>query len=224
MSYGSLQPHVFFDGGYWGGTYISEAGMFGANRSRLYTGGFLGPDHYGVELDDEEFRRIVMWLDLWCQELGAYEDEEAQRRGERVWPAIDVDPASSAAANENVKAAAYYSKDDDGLTKRWSGRVWLNPPYGSAGPLFVAKLLEQYTTGAVQEAILLVNSNSTETQWFAPLWDHLLCFVSGRINFISNVGERSGSTHGSVFIYLGQNGERFKRVFSEFGPVVQRVA
>jgi hypothetical protein len=94
MSYASMQPYVFFNGGYWGSTHISEAGKFGTLRSSLYTDGYLGPEHYGVDLSDEEFRRVVMWLDIWCQELGAYENEDAQRRGERVWPALDVDPTS----------------------------------------------------------------------------------------------------------------------------------
>lgn len=140
-----------------------------------------------------------------------------------VMGVIDVDPASSTTANENVQAATFYTKEDDGLTRRWVGRIWLNPPYGSSGPEFVAELLRQHDIGDITEAILLVNSNATETQWFAPLWDHILCFVRGRINFISNIGTRNGSTHGSVFVYLGQNQERFAEIFKEFGPIVQRV-
>ena len=141
-----------------------------------------------------------------------------------VMGGIDIDPASSPAANENVKAATFYTKEDDGLLREWPGRVWLNPPYGASGPEFVAELLRQFEVVTVTEAILLVNSNATETQWFAPLWDHVLCFVRGRINFISNVGESNGSTHGSVFVYLGQNQARFIEAFQRFGPIVQRIA
>lgn len=140
-----------------------------------------------------------------------------------VMGGIDVDPASSALANGNVKAATFYSKEIDGLTREWPGRVWLNPPYGSKGPLFVAELLRQYKEGIVVEAVLLVNNNATETNWFAPLWDYLLCFHKGRINFSSPLGHGAGSTHGSVFVYLGQNQESFNRVFCRFGPVVKRL-
>lgn len=136
---------------------------------------------------------------------------------------IDVDPASSEAANENVKAQIFYSMTDDGLTKEWPGRCFMNPPYGTKGPLFVAELLRQYEAEIVQEAILLTNSNATETNWFAPLWDYLLCFVRGRINFIGNVGQSSSSTHGSVFIYLGDNDDAFQSEFARFGPIVRRV-
>jgi DNA N-6-adenine-methyltransferase (Dam) len=46
-----------------------------------------------------------------------------------VMGSIDVDPASNAIAQETVQAATFYTVDDDGLTKEWRGRGWLNPPY-----------------------------------------------------------------------------------------------
>jgi hypothetical protein len=33
-----------------------------------------------------------MWLDCNSNELGAYVNEDAQRRGELVWPVFDLDP------------------------------------------------------------------------------------------------------------------------------------
>ena len=43
---------------------------------------------------------------------------------------IDLDPASCTVANETVKATRIYTRADDGLTKPWFGKVWLNPPGG----------------------------------------------------------------------------------------------
>ena len=41
---------------------------------------------------------------------------------------IDLDPASSAIANETVKATTFYTIDDDGLTKEWGGHEHLAEP------------------------------------------------------------------------------------------------
>lgn len=41
---------------------------------------------------------------------------------------FDLDPASSAKANETVKASRYFT--EGGLDQRWAGRVWMNHPFG----------------------------------------------------------------------------------------------
>ncbi len=135
---------------------------------------------------------------------------------------IDLDPASCVSANEVVKAHHFYSIDDDGLSRDWNGRVWMNPPYGRKWPpLFVRKALAEYQRGNVSEAILLLNSNAVTNAWFKPLWDYPLCFAHGRVKFWGQSGKNS-PTHGAVFVYLGVNSERFKTEFAQHGPVVRR--
>ncbi len=145
---------------------------------------------------------------------------------------IDVDPASSDIANRTVRADVYYTLETDGLKHDWPGRVWMNPPYGDGGPKFVKRLLEQYEAGITTEAVVLLNAHVTDTQWFAPLWNFVLCFTDHRINYTrgdggsdANAPRRdgtpgSGSTHGSVFVYLGPSCERFADIFRRFGRVV----
>lgn len=134
---------------------------------------------------------------------------------------IDLDPASTHEANKTVRAATYYTAEEDGLAYEWPGRVWLNPPWGGVQADFVARLLQQFASGIVTAAILLVNAHSTETTWFQPLWDHTLCFTDHRINFYGSEGV--GSTHGSVFIYLGPEWARFADEFRQWGAVLRRV-
>jgi hypothetical protein len=142
----------------------------------------------------------------------------------RVLGSIDLDPASSEQANGTVRAERFYSLADDGLAQPWVGTVWLNPPYGGKGGSgrFVARLVDAYAAGDVTAAVCLVSSHSADTEWFRPLWDHLLCFSYGRIPFISSSGEADAPTHGSVFAYLGKDWPAFAAEFGRFGAVVAR--
>jgi ParB family chromosome partitioning protein len=141
-----------------------------------------------------------------------------------VMNGIDLDPASCAKANEVVRAKHFFSQSQDGLSQEWHGSVWLNPPYGGNAGDFVAKLKVELAAGRVTEAVVLVNSNCTDTKWFQPLWDGVLCFTDHRINFYGGETERSGATHGSVFSYFGPRPVDFANIFRRFGAVVKRVA
>jgi len=132
---------------------------------------------------------------------------------------IDLDPASCAQANETVRAARYFSVADDGLKQEWKGRVWLNPPYGGRAGAFVTKLAGSAAAGDVTAAVCLVSSHSTDTAWFRPLWDALLCFTYGRIHFN---GPGDAATHGSVLAYFGPDRQAFADAFGEFGAVMAR--
>jgi len=136
---------------------------------------------------------------------------------------IDLDPASCEQANEVVRAAEFFTEQDDGLSREWCGRVWLNPPYGRLCPQFVAKLTGEYEAGRVSEAILLVSAYATETAWFQPLLDERpICFTSRRIAFFSPSGRGSSSTHGSALVYFGCDAERFADVFCAYGAIVEK--
>ena len=140
---------------------------------------------------------------------------------------IDLDPASCREANAIVGAADIFTIQDDALAQRWEAqRVYMNPPYGDGAGYFVAHLLREVAEGRVHEAVVCLNSNSQESRWFQPLWDHTLCFTRGRVDFIyggKDPDKANSSNHGTVFIYIGPNDTRFVEVFSRFGNVVRRV-
>ena len=143
----------------------------------------------------------------------------------KVLGAIDLDPASNAKANRIVKAKKFFTLEDDGLLQDWFGRVWLNPPYGGKVGAFIAKFMQGLDDGDITAGIILVNSQATDTAWFQPLFDGTLCFTDHRISFYgpTTAKDRSGSTHGSVFVYFGKDEKKFVEVFKEFGAVVRRV-
>jgi hypothetical protein len=89
------------DGGAGGSRSIP--GMFGAAKSRMGQA-LLRPPHKDA-VTDEEFRRVVLWLDCQSPELGAYTDVEQQKRGKLVWPSDDVDPQNAMAIEHRSNRA-----------------------------------------------------------------------------------------------------------------------
>lgn len=139
---------------------------------------------------------------------------------------IDLDPASCEYANTTVKAAHYFSEQDDGFAQEWRGRVWLNPPYGrelgeSNQGRWSAKLIEEYRAGRVTAAILLVNA-VTDRVWFQALWDHAICFTDHRVHFYNEQkeAEDTSPSHGNVFVYIGNDCQKFADAFQQFGVIV----
>lgn len=150
-----------------------------------------------------------------------YTPEEYADMAREVMGSIDLDPASCDDANAVIKAATYYTKDDDGLTKDWLGNVWCNPPYSrDLMPAFVEKLRSSYESGGVQQAILL-SHNNTDTAWFHNLASvaSAICFPKKRIKFYRGE-DIAAPTNGQAFFYLGDRVEDFKDAFCSIGFVV----
>lgn len=142
----------------------------------------------------------------------------------RVMGGIDLDPCSSFAANERIRATQFFDKENDGLTHLWRGRIWMNPPYSKATKAFVAKLLFEHRCAHIEQAIVLLSVNTLDRGWFAPLWDFCLCFHYGRVKFDSPdpAVEISTPPLGSVFVYIGTNVTGFVGEFSQVGACVVR--
>ena len=134
---------------------------------------------------------------------------------------IQLDPASSPSAQEQVMASQFFSKEDDALDRDWFGKVFLNPPYSQPDiALFVSKLIQEVSSGNVTEAILLTH-NYTDTKWFheAESKADLLCFTLGRIRFVGSDGTIASPTQGQVFFYYGKRAHKFSEVFLQIGFV-----
>ncbi|MCX6997469.1 MAG: hypothetical protein NTV49_10380 [Kiritimatiellaeota bacterium] len=111
MSYGSLENYAFCFQGAQGnftaprvGGSRTTPGKFGARFAKLTA--FLTAKHHDVRLTPEEYRRITLWLDLNSNELGAYTRIDEQRRGEVVWPELDVEPWNPRGLEVLSKASA----------------------------------------------------------------------------------------------------------------------
>lgn len=140
----------------------------------------------------------------------------------RTMGGIDLDPASCPEANRTVRADYIYTIQDNGLTREWHGRIWLNPPYGGAQREFVRRLLTEVAAGRTEQAVLLLNANVTDTTWFQPLWGKPMCFTHHRIGFGAPQGQGTTSgTVGTVFVYFGDRVDTFREEFGICGALVE---
>jgi phage N-6-adenine-methyltransferase len=139
---------------------------------------------------------------------------------------IDLDPASTAAANKTVKAKRYFDKAHDGLAQEWSGQIFLNPPYsGELVRRFCSKLVTTLDSVLAAPAVALLNSD-TSTQWFHLLANkaECLCFPKQRIAFLDASGKKvPGNRIAQVFFFFGVERPAVVANFKDIGTIVAKV-
>jgi hypothetical protein len=116
---------------------------------------------------------------------------------------FDLDPCAADPRPWDT-AKKHYTEADDGLSKRWHGRVWLNPPYGPQTGRWLESLA-QHGNG-----IALVYAR-TETKAFHIAWQRAsgFLFLASRLRF--RLQDGGVSSHGgapSVLIAFGQKNAR----------------
>jgi hypothetical protein len=119
---------------------------------------------------------------------------------DRLGP-FDLDPAAAYPRPWDC-ASANYIEADDGLSRRWSGRVWLNPPFCryQVGR-WISRLAEHGSGTALLHA-------RTEAAWFEPIWLHAsaILFMADRIHFHRPDGSRQPANSGAppVLVAFGE--------------------
>lgn len=137
---------------------------------------------------------------------------------------FDLDPASCDKANETVKAEKIWTIDDDGLSKPWYGRVFLNPPGGKLkrdgerwipikdGPaessmlVYWKRLTEWWRTGDVPQAFFVAFTLEllrTSQYCDFPAQAFPRCYPKSRMRYVGPDGKAGGSpTHANMLIWL----------------------
>jgi site-specific DNA-methyltransferase (adenine-specific) len=93
-----------------------------------------------------------------------------------------LDPCSQ---HYNHKCDKYYTQEDNGLSKDWSGEiVFCNPPYGGSIGKWVEKCYKESLNGT--KIVMLIPSR-TDTRWFHSyiLGKAEIRFLKGRLKFVN---------------------------------------
>jgi hypothetical protein len=112
---------------------------------------------------------------------------------------IHLDPASCPLANETVRAARIFTREEDGLARPWSGRVFLNPPggrdpAGSVQKQWWQRLAIAWDAGEITAAIFvafsveLLQTSQVAARGLLP-FDFPICVPSRRVAYQRSVEE-----------------------------------
>lgn len=89
---------------------------------------------------------------------------------------FDLDPC---ATKENAKCELFYTKEDNGLSKDWSGHtVFMNPPYGKEIRKWVQKAKQSNAT-----VVCLVPARTDTFWWHEYVIGAEVRFIRGRLKF-----------------------------------------
>jgi hypothetical protein len=121
---------------------------------------------------------------------------------------FDLDPCAPVERSWDM-AKQHYTKLDDGLSKPWFGRVWLNPPYGNQTARWLRRLAEHGNGIALTFA-------RTETRLFFPtIWEKAdaILFLRGRLRFYNRDGTqgKSAGAPSCLIAYGVENAEALRR-------------
>ena len=99
-------------------------------------------------------------------------------------------------------AGGHFTREDDGLTKEWFGRVWLNPPYGRETGKWLMRLW-QHGNGTA-----LIFARTETKDFFRHVWERAdaLLFLEGRLHFyhVTGIKARANAGAPSVLIAYGE--------------------
>lgn len=131
---------------------------------------------------------------------------------------FDLDPCSPISPPWTTAKRAY-TIEDDGLAQPWSGRVWMNPPYGAEAARWLERL------AAHGDGLALIFARTETKMFFDHVWPKAgaLLFLRGRLHFHHVDGTRAAANSGapSVLIAYGERNTECLRRNAELGAFLR---
>ena len=126
-----------------------------------------------------------------------YTPEYIIKELEKRYGKFDLDPC---ATKESAKALNYYTKEDDGLSKKWNGNVFVNPPYGREISKWVEKSYIESRDNT--QIIMLIPARTDTKYWHNYIFKYAneILFIKGRIKFETIKGKGESAPFPSAII------------------------
>ena len=108
-----------------------------------------------------------------------------------------------ASTHENAKTKNYFTIESDGLSNKWEGNVFCNPPYGKEIGLWVKKAYEESLTnnGVI---VLLLPARTDTRYWHDYIFGKAkeIRFLKGRLKFeLNGEAKQSAPFPSAIIIY-----------------------
>ncbi len=109
----------------------------------------------------------------WPTDPKVYADLDAE------YGPFTLDPCATV---ENAKCPEFFTASEDGLAQEWTGRVWMNPPYGRTIGDWMRKAWE--ASQATAEIVVCLVPARTDTRWWHEYaMQGEIVFLRGRLRF-----------------------------------------
>lgn len=110
------------------------------------------------------------------------------------------------ATKKNAKCKQYYTPKQDAFTQSWTGRIWMNPPYGRQIDKWIQRAWLAAITGEAEIVVCLLPAR-TDTRWFH---DYICTSTAVKIEYIRGRLQFKGAKYKAPFpsmvvVFQGQN-------------------
>ena len=148
-----------------------------------------------------------------------YTPEWILKMVEAILGGIDLDPAAD--PRKRVNAINHFTKEDDGLSKVWSGKIFLNPPFSNSTE-WIKHLSLYCLSGSVTEAIILLPVMALSNKSSRLLMHDLASSFLLLERNIAFLDEEYKSMSDSVpfnlaLVYVGNRSDQFLSTTEEHG-------
>ena len=144
---------------------------------------------------------------------------------------IDLDPATHWVAARAQGIEHYYHQHKSAFDNPWSGRVWLNPPYGENDRWFT-EIIKYWDSHDIEQLCMLSPAWAFTTKIARPVIERSSAMLllsptpkfwgrhrNGRV--VAEGEEELGVNHPHLILYMGHRPREFSKAYAKYGIPMQ---